>query len=162
MIYIVLLVVVVGLLYYFVTKNKKETEPEIDITPDEPVIPEHEKTLENVLAVEEYVAVCGGIDGEAKLIYDDILNALYEVIPEMVEYKATEIGFEISNIANKNLLAKMKSFLALSDKDKITQYNTLVGDLSKFKEYILKAKNIVDLNDLSKDERESMLIDIKY
>lgn len=162
--YLLIFILGSGITYFiFYYKNKKTNAPTSpEVKKEKTILSDDEKAIENLLTLEEFIAVNGSLPVEIKKLSDELFSLLYEVIPELVQFRASEIGFEINQMAKEHLSARIKAFMNLSASDKDAKRSSLVDDINKFKEYVLKAKKIIDLNDVSKDERESMLIDIKY
>lgn len=162
--YLLIFILGSGITYFIFNYKKKKPKESAssEVKKEKPILSEDEKAIENLLSLEEFIAVNGSLPVEIKKLSDELFSLLYEVIPELVQFRASEIGFEINQMANEHLSARVKAFMKLSTSDKENKHTSLIDDISKFKEYVLKAKKIIDLNDVSKDERESMLIDIKY
>jgi len=72
------------------------------------------------------------------------------------------ISYELKNIIQEILPNRINTYFNLTNNLQIERKDSFIKDLNKMLEVAIKTLNILNQNDLNKDERESMLIEIKY
>lgn len=168
---VVIIILIVGFILWYSSQKKNKSEKNsgheaTTVQPDETtseMVSHGEKVVESLLQTEEYIVVNDGSDGTVYTSSEAFLTLLYDVIPKINdEFATTRVAFELNEMANTLFPNKVKTYLALDAQARKERFESWKADLAKMQQYAQEAAEIIAKANLSKDERESMLIAIKY
>ncbi len=115
-------------------------------------------TLEEGLALDEL-----RLNDSIRSTIDTIIENLIDIVPKMNDqYSSQTITFEVTNMAQEHFPNRVTSYLNLSVDDRSSQESKLVSDLKQMEDVIVRVNKVITSDALNKDERESLLNDIKY
>mgnify|MGYP000971884316 CR=1 FL=1 len=120
--------------------------------------------IESLIELEEFIALSDStLEKELGSKVSYLIDTLIAVVPKMnSSFSSQAITFEVSNLADEHFPNRIKAFLNLSENDQNSQKLKLLADLQKMEEVVNKVTVIIDNDSLNKDERESLLAEIKY
>ena len=120
--------------------------------------------IESLIELEEFIALSdSNFEKELSSKVSYLIDTLIVVVPKMnTSFSSQAITFEVSNLADEHFPNRIKSFLNLNENDQNAQKLKLLSDLQKMEEVVNKVTVIIDNDSLNKDERESLLAEIKY
>ncbi|NQY95349.1 MAG: hypothetical protein HRT43_14380, partial [Campylobacteraceae bacterium] len=118
----------------------------------------------SLIELEEFIALSdSNFEKELSSKVSYLIDTLIVVVPKMnTSFSSQAITFEVSNLADEHFPNRIKSFLNLNENDQNAQKLKLLSDLQKMEEVVNKVTVIIDNDSLNKDERESLLAEIKY
>lgn len=123
-----------------------------------------DEAIESLISLEEYIAINDQkFEKELSEKISSLIEDLITVVPQMNNnFNSQAITFEVTNLAEEHFPNRVKSFLNLNENDQNSQKLKLLSDLQKMEEVIRKVIVIIKNDSLNKDERESLLSEIKY
>lgn len=138
-----------------IKENLKEDVKEVDLS---------QKAIEDIIDLEEFIALSDNkFEEEIFLKISDVIEALLKVLPLVNEkFSQGSLIFEITNLASEHFPNRVKSFLDLNKDTQKLQQSKFLIDLDNMQEVVKKVCTIIDNDSLNKNERESLLSDIKY
>lgn len=162
------LVILVVSLYFYLAKNKDNSEKGRGATeaPGEYVAPRQKDGLseiESIIKTEEKFVLNNhaGLDLNTKL--KEVSDVLLRVVePLNMDFSTTEITFKLNEVANQTLPQKINAFIGLNTDQQQERKEEFIADMDKFLDFAKQADDIINQTNISKDERESLLIGIKY
>jgi hypothetical protein len=159
-----LLLVVLVLFYLYKNKNKNNKNTDTAQVKEEiKEISKAQEGSEILIKLEEHIAINGSLSDVPKNKVTELFTLLYETIFKInEEFPSATPTYEINQMAKEHLPNKINAYINLSQSDKTTRQDAFIEDIDKLITYVISAKEIIEKNNLSKDERESMLIEIKY
>jgi len=156
-------IVLLGILsYLFVIKKEKINSNK---KKDEKIVTSSENAINSLIILENKIALSGIYDQNPQLTekLNHILDDLYYSISKMNEYFGeSSITYEIYNLASEHFPNRILAYLSLSKDNRIYKKDEFYKSLEKIEDTIYKTKKILEDNTLNKDERENLLIKIKY
>ena len=149
---------------YNIFKEKIIEDIKSEVTKEVIIEDPSEKAINSLIALEEYIALADvGLENEIDEKVISITNSLISVIPEMNQsFSSQTITFEVTNLGEEHFPNRIKIFLGLNQSDRNSQKSKLLSDLQSMEDVIKKVGDILRNDALNKDQRESLLNDIKY
>jgi len=122
------------------------------------------EAIESLIALEERLALDElPLNDSIRSTIDTIIENLIDIVPKINdEYTSQTITFEVTNMAQEHFPNRVTSYLHLSVDDRSSQESKLVSDLKQMEDVIIRVNKVITSDALNKDERESLLNDIKY
>ena len=161
-----IILTLIGAAFYYFKFNNKIKEDEIlqEVEEEVKAITVDEEAIESIITLEKEIALLDDpLEKDVKNIVNNICDNLVEIVPIMNEqFSSNSITYEVTIMAIEHFPNRIKSYFKLSIKDRDIQKKRLLGDLDNMTNVIDKVNNIIRADNLSKDERESLLSDIKY
>jgi hypothetical protein len=123
-----------------------------------------EKAISSLLELETCIALADEkLEDEIHKKVTSIIESLFFVIPEINKsFSSQTITFEVTKLGEKHFPNRIKKFLALNESDRVSTKNSLLLDLSNMDNVIKNVYTVLRNDSLNKNERESLLSDIKY
>lgn len=157
-----------GVYWYLQQQKKKEegngNEDVRQAPPAEEVRPQKDPySIDTIIEAEEAFALGNLASGELNASLASVCSGLISVLPVMnEEFPHAEVTFKLNEMAQKIIPAKVGSFVALDAGTQISREAEFKQDMDKLSSVAKKADEVVRQTNLSKDERETLLIGIKY
>ena len=149
---------------YKIFKDKIVEDIKADLNKKPIELDPSEKAIESIIALEEFIALSDiKLEKELSLKVNGLIETLLSVVPKMnASFSSQAVTFEVTNLAQEHFPNRIKSFINLTQNDQNTQKLKLLADLQKMEEVVNKVIVVIDNDSLNKDERESLLAEIKY
>jgi len=122
------------------------------------------QAIESLISLEEFIALSDSkLEVELSSKVSTLIDSLITVVPKMnASFSSQTITFEVTNLADEHFPNRIMSFLNLSESDQNDQKLKLLADLQKMEDVVNKVIVVIDNDSVNKDERESLLSQIKY
>lgn len=123
-----------------------------------------EKSVVELINLEEKIALSAiGDDMDLRARLNTILDNLYDALSGMHKnFGDGSITYELNNLASEHFPNRVLSYIALSADNREKQKSDLDMSLVKIENLINESLEVLNNQSLNKDERESLLINIKY
>ena len=145
---------------------KKELIEDIKSDLEKDNIPQDvgDSSIESLICLEEYIALNDTqLEKEVAIKVASLIQSLIDVVQEINnKFSSQSVTFEVTNLAQEHFPNRVKSFLNLKENDRSAQQKKLLLDIEKMEEIVKKVVAIIQNDTLNKDERESLLAQIKY
>ncbi|MCP4969103.1 MAG: hypothetical protein GY932_00745 [Arcobacter sp.] len=152
------------LLAYNIFKDDIVEEIKTEMKNEKNVINPVDKAIESLIELEEFIALSDKkLENDISLKVTSIIDSLIYIIPKInQEFSSQTITFEVTNLAEEHFPKRIKIFIDLNENDKNSEKNKLISDLENMEALVNRVKDVIKNDSLNKNERESLLNDIKY
>lgn len=149
---IIMIIIVVNAFKSKFNQNKTEDTVQTKV---EPV---HEdlslKSIDSLLATETFLAVNG--PEYVRTLTKPLFDGLYEII-EVLNDDYVGLSFELNNMAQEIIPNRIKAFVKVED-----NIDVFKSDIATMLKVVTDVRDIIRNDNISKNEREALLIQIKY
>jgi hypothetical protein len=160
----------IGFIFFTIFKNSSKNKTKNSIKEEEIIQKEDnvftlcDDSINSLIDFEEYLALSDiKLEDDLYKEVSNIIENLFEILPIMGKsLDSKSLCYEITSLCNEHFPNRIKAFLVLNESHKLEQKDKLHKDMNNMLNVIIKFKEVLNNQSLNDNEKQSLLLDIKY